>query len=201
MTPHWSLKGTYAEACTCDAPCPCTMLSDPTEGTCTALVGWQVTEGEFDGLSLAGLNVAMAVHTPGNMADGDWRAALYLDERASPEQQEALGKIFGGQAGGHPAELVGFVGEVAGVQVAPVTIETDGRGGRFRIGEVGAADWAPIEGQEGRAPTIHNHPLAIAPGFPAMVGRTREAAFRDLGIEFHTAGRNAMVSPFAYAGP
>jgi hypothetical protein len=67
----WNLSGTYAEACTCAAACPCIMLSDPTEGTCTAIVGWHIDKGRFGDVALDGLNVAVGVHTPGNMAAKD----------------------------------------------------------------------------------------------------------------------------------
>ena len=36
----WSIKGTYFESCNCEVACPCLFLSAPTEGYCTALVGW-----------------------------------------------------------------------------------------------------------------------------------------------------------------
>ena len=200
MTDQWKLDGTYMEACTCEVPCPCTMLSDPTEGTCTAVVAWHIGEGHFKGVSLDDLNVAVALHAPGNMADGDWQAAVYLDNRASPEQQDALSTIFGGQAGGHPAHLADFISEVRIVEAASLTFETDGQRGSLRIGEVGEARAEPVEGQGGEAPTITNHPLAVAPGYPAVVAKTSRARFGDQGIAFDVAGRSALLSPFTYAG-
>src|SRR5699024_7378976 len=115
MTDQWKLDGTYMEACTCEVACPCTMLNDPTEGTCTAVVAWHIDQGHYDGVSLDGLNVVVALHTPGNMADGDWNAAVYLDDQANPDQQDALGTIFAGQAGGHPAHLAELISDVRGM--------------------------------------------------------------------------------------
>ena len=86
----WSLKGTYMETCNCDAACPCVFLSDPTQGDCTVVLGWHIEAGKLGGVSLDGLNVAMAVLSPGNMAKVKWKAALYIDETASAEQQQAL---------------------------------------------------------------------------------------------------------------
>lgn len=200
MADQWKLEGQYMEACTCEAACPCTMLSDPTEGTCTAVVAWHVDEGRFNGTSLDDLNVALALHTPGNMTDGDWSVALYLDDRASPKQQEALGAIFGGEAGGHPAHLAEFVGEVRGVEVVPLRFETDGTHGNIRVGDVGSAEAEPIDGQGGGAPTIEGHPVAIAPGYPAVVATTTHAHFDDHGIAFDVSSRNALLSPFSYSG-
>lgn len=101
----WNVKGRYFEACNCEAACPCVFLSPPTEDDCTVLVGWHIDKGEFDGTGLDGLNVALAVHSPGHMAKVQWRAALSFDERASEAQSQALAAIFSGQAGGHPARL------------------------------------------------------------------------------------------------
>ncbi|WP_119068119.1 DUF1326 domain-containing protein [Rubrobacter indicoceani] len=142
MPEQWKLEGTYMEACTCEAACPCVMLNDPTEGYCTAVVGWHIDEGNYGGISLDDLNVVVALHSPGNMVDGDWKAALYLDDRASAEQQEALGNVFGGQAGGHPGELIG---EVVGVATVPLDFGTDEKRGRIGIGDLGGAEWEPIE--------------------------------------------------------
>lgn len=201
MTDQWKLEGQYMEVCTCEAVCPCTVLNDPTEGTCTGAVAWHIDQGSFNGTALNDLTVVVALHTPGNMADGDWKVALYLDDRGNPDQQKALGTIFGGEAGGHPAELAAFIGEVRAVEAVPLTFETDGKHGTLRIGEVGEADAEPIEGQGGAPPTLENHPLAVAPGYPAVVATTRRARFDDHGIAFDVSGRNALISPFSYAGP
>jgi len=204
MPDPWKLDGQYMEACTCEAACPCTMLSDPTEGTCTAIVAWHIDEGAYSGTALDGLNVALALHTPGNMAEGNWKVVLYLDARARPEQQEALGRIFGGEAGGHPAHLAELIDEVRAVEAVPLAFETDGKSGRIRIGEVGqigCADAAPVEGQGGAVPTIEGHPVAVAPGYPATVAKTSRAHFDAHGIEFDVSDRNALLSPFTYEGP
>ena len=62
--------------------------------------------------------MTLAVHSPKLMTDGNWTAALYLDDRANPAQTEALTTIFSGQAGGHPANVAPLIGTVAGVASA-----------------------------------------------------------------------------------
>jgi hypothetical protein len=59
MSENWTVSGTYFESCNCDVACPCIFLSDPTQGECTALVGWHIDDGSSDGLSLSDLNVAL----------------------------------------------------------------------------------------------------------------------------------------------
>lgn len=198
MATNWSLDGVYAEVCTCDAICPCITLSDPTLDTCTALIGWHVERGHHGDVALDGLNVAMGLHTPGNMAATDWSAVLYLDERADEPQREALTRIFSGQAGGHPAALAGHIATVAGVKAVPIHFESDGRSGRIQVGRVGEAVWQPIEGQNGGPVTVQGNPLAVAPGHAAVVGRASQARWNDEGLGFEVSGRQAMVSPFRY---
>ena len=92
----WSLKGTYFESCNCNVACPCLFLSPPTEGECTALVGWHIEKGDDESVDLSGLNVALAVHSPGHMATTQWNVAVYIDQRATEAQNASLMKIFGG---------------------------------------------------------------------------------------------------------
>ncbi len=73
---NWMVKGTYLEACNCEAICPCIVFSPPTEGSCTALVGWHIDEGRHQGTVLDGLNAALLVHSPGEMKDGNWPVIL-----------------------------------------------------------------------------------------------------------------------------
>lgn len=75
----------------------------PTDGHCDVALAFHIDEGNFNGVPLEGLNFVAANYTPGPMADGNWTSALYLDERANPQQREALEQILSGQMGG-PAE-------------------------------------------------------------------------------------------------
>lgn len=201
MATNWTVKGQYMEACTCDAICPCITLSDPTEGTCTGVVGWHIDEGRSGDVDLSGLNVAMALHSPGNMSAGNMTGELLIDERASEPQRDALTAIWGGQAGGHLAEIAQLFGEIVGVKSVPIEYESDGgRRGRLAIGELGEAAWEAIDTPGGNPVTVSNHPLAIAPGHEAVVGRASRARFDDLGIAFDVQGRQTMASPFDYSG-
>jgi hypothetical protein len=196
----WNVSGTYFESCNCEAACPCVFLGPPTTGECTALVGWHIDKGEHEGQQLDGLNVALAVHSPGHMAKTPWRVALYLDDQASEPQAEALGAIFSGAAGGHPAVLASHIGEVLGVATAPITFDGDDSSRAMRIGEVADAKIAAMAGQGGAQVTIENHPLAIAPGQRLVAGRSDHMRFTDHGYEWELSNTNGFFSPFAYEG-
>lgn len=196
----WKAAGSYFESCNCEAACPCVFLSPPTEGECTAIVGWHIEAGEYEGLSVDGLNVALAVHAPGHMAKTQWRVALYLDDRATEEQHGALAGIFSGAAGGHPAVLAAHIGEVLGVASAPITFDGDAKALAFRIGEVADVQMTAIAGQGGAQVSIANHPLAVSPGNDLVTARSDHFRYADHGYEWELSGRNGFFAPFAYEG-
>lgn len=196
----WNVSGTYFESCNCEAACPCVFLSPPTDGECTAVLGWHIDNGEFNGLSISGLNVALAVYVDGHMGAGGWRVALYADDQASEQQTEALGAIFSGAAGGHPAVLAGFIGEVMGVASAAISFDSDSSSLTCKVGEIADVQLAAIEGQGGSLVTVANHPLAVSPANPAVVARSEVFRYADHGFEWELSGRNGFFSPFQYEG-
>ncbi len=201
MAESWKLTGTYFESCNCETLCPCIFLSPPTEGECTALLGWHVGEGRFGEQGLDGLNVALAVHAPGNLSEVPWRVALYLDERASEAQCEALTLIYTGQAGGHFEVLASHIGEVLGIKSAAIDYRIDGKRQSLTIADIAETDFAAIEGQDGGEATFSGHPFAVAPGHTVVVARARRLSFHDHGLDWELTNKNAFYSDFGYEGP
>lgn len=196
----WQLKGTYFETCNCDVACPCVFLSAPTEGECRVLIAWHVDQGKDGDVDLSGLNVAMAIHSPGHMMTTKWRAALYLDERASQAQKDALMRIFAGQAGGHLEVLGSFVGDVLGVASAKIDYQAQGKKRSLAIPGIVSAEIEAIEGQGGGAVTISGHPLCVAPGAPAVVAKSKRLDYTDHHMTWAISDSNGFYSPFAYQG-
>lgn len=194
----WTLAGDYFEACNCETACPCVFLSSPTEGECTALVAWHIDKGKYGGTQLDGLNVALAVHSPGNMAKSKWKIAAYFDEKATPEQNDALHAIFSGKAGGHPAVLASFIGEIVGAKNVAMRYEKKGKHRSLTIPDIAEAAIDMIEGRGGKPVEIENHPLCISPGVPATVGRSEKLRYADFGMVWTLSGRNGFTSSFAY---
>jgi hypothetical protein len=194
------LKGTYFESCNCDVACPCVFLSRPTEGECRVLVAWHVDQGKDSEVDLSGLNVAMAIHSPGHMMETKWRAALYLDERASQAQKDALTRIFAGQAGGHLEVLGSFVGDVLGVASVGIDYQAQGKKRSLAIPGILSAEIEAIEGQGGGDVTISGHPLCVAPGEPAVVARSKRLDYTDHHMTWAISDSNGFYSPFAYQG-
>lgn len=198
MSEKWSLTGTYFETCNCDVACPCVFLSPPTTGECTVLVGWHVDKGNYGNVKLDGLNVALAVHSPGHMATTKWKAALYFDSKAAEAQKNALMQIFTGQAGGHPATLVSFVGQVLGAKSVGIEFHANGKHRSLKIADVVEAEIEAISGAGGADVTISGHPLAIAPGYAATVAKSKKLSYHDYGLQWDISEKNGFFSPFAY---
>src|SRR3954465_5683622 len=113
----WTLKGSYAETCSCALMCPCTLSRDhgATYDFCRATLAFHVREGEIDGTDVTGLNTVVIMDTPKVMTDGNCQLGMFIDEQASDEQADKLAKVFGGQLGGPMEGRVPLVGEVLGV--------------------------------------------------------------------------------------
>ncbi len=195
----WSVEGTYIEACNCEAACPCIFLSPPTEGECSVLVGWHIDKGRHGDAVLDGLNAALIAFAPGNMKDGQWKVALYLDSRGDDKQKAALQGIFSGADGGHIANLGPLIGQVLGARPAKISF-SDRANRQFRLEVDGAASTEneAIQGQGGGTTEITGQPLAISPGQPVTVSRSSHLTIDDFGIKCDVGGRNGFFAPFAY---
>lgn len=102
----WNFEADYLQACNCDYGCPCEFSAPPTMGFCEGMGAWRIERGDYDGVSLDGLGLAFAAKWPGSIHEGNGSVLLYVDEKASAEQREALIAIGAGQAGGLPFEIL-----------------------------------------------------------------------------------------------
>jgi hypothetical protein len=73
---------------------------------------FHVERGSYGSATLDGLSFAVLLHTPGPMIAGNWTVGLIVDDKATPEQREALTAIGSGQGGGPMAAVGPLVGTV-----------------------------------------------------------------------------------------
>jgi hypothetical protein len=129
----WQLTGEYFENCNCDVVCPCfassvaPLTSRPSRGACDVALIFHIDKGTYGDLALDGLNVAVIIHTPGPMADGNWTAAAYIDYRADDLQTTALGAIFTGAEGGPMAAFAPLIATQLGVKKVPIRYSYQGK--------------------------------------------------------------------------
>lgn len=196
--PAWRLQGRYFETCNCAVACLCVWLQPPSEGECKLLVAWHIDEGYLENIGLDGLNVALACYAPENMIKGGWSAALYIDERADASQAEALTRIFTGQVGGHPSVLLGFVGNVWGIQRVAINYLEEGDTRRLSIPDIAEAEIQSIQGLRGGDATIDNPPLCVVTSHPATVAKSIHYRYQDHGQDWSFSERNGYHSAFVY---
>lgn len=198
MNEQWKVAGSYFETCNCEAACPCVFTSPPTEGDCTVLIAWHIERGNFADVALDGLNAVLAAYSPGHMLQGNWKVALYLDERADPAQKDAMQKIFSGQAGGHLAALGPLISEVKGVKSVPIEYRAQGRARSMRIPGIAEAEIEGLTGQGGADVSLNNVPFTVVPAQPLVASKSKAARYDDYGLKLHASGKTGFYSPFSY---
>jgi hypothetical protein len=93
----WTIKGREFVHCNCAYGCPCQFNARPTQGNCHAVLAVDIEEGNHGDVRLDGLRIAAVVGWPGAIHEGNGEILPIVDERASPEQREALLRIMSGE--------------------------------------------------------------------------------------------------------
>ncbi|MGH6782036.1 MAG: DUF1326 domain-containing protein [Sphingomonadaceae bacterium] len=93
---RWTIKGREFVHCNCDYGCPCQFNARPTKGHCCAVAAIDIEEGKHGDTRLDGLRIAMIVSWPGAIHEGGGEVVPIVDERASPQQRDALLRIMSG---------------------------------------------------------------------------------------------------------
>jgi hypothetical protein len=190
----WRLRGTYLEACNCEAICPCRRIGGrrggrSTHGICEGALSWAIEEGHADGVDLAGLGVVLAVRYSDDEPGSPWTFFVYVDERGDDAQREALAAIFTGELGGTTVEHFPWVwkeSDLLGWRAAPIELE-HARRGRFSAGRsvtlrVGdpVAEQEPvtcvIPGHERDGEELHAELLSVSEG-PLSFELTERCAY------------------------
>ncbi|MEM1388203.1 MAG: DUF1326 domain-containing protein, partial [Pseudomonadota bacterium] len=172
----------------------------PTEEHCFAWMAVAIDEGHYEGESLTGLNVGLMVEIPGKMAEGDWRAAVYVDERASGKAYNGLLKIFSGQAGGTTGLFTKLVSTIIGAERAPVEIERDGTRRALKIGRKIQGEIEMVTGSDPNEPVmVKNTKYWMGPD--VIVARGTRSRVRDYGRVWDFDGKSGEICAIDWHGP
>jgi len=195
---NWRLEGEWMKNCTCAFGCPCDFNARPTNGECKALVGMRITKGHFNDTKLDGLSFFVTVHFPGPLHEGNGQLQPIIDERATPQQREAL---FGIMSGQNAAE--GTLFQICSLIVtkmhdpifAPITFESDqeARTARLRIPGVLDSEVEPIKNPVTGAP--HRIRVVMPEGFEHLEGEVASSNIRSSGaIKFETKDSHSTLA-------
>jgi hypothetical protein len=190
----YHLEGDLLEVCDCRVLCPCWIGEDPDNGTCDTILAYNMKHGTINGTDVAGLSLALMAHIPGNILKGNWRVAVFVDERATKQQEEALLGVWTGKFGGPVADLAKFVGEVVAVERAPITFTLNEGKGTLKVGSAADCVMVPYKGPGDLVTTLNNSVFSTIPGSPAYVSKatkyqrkTKSIGLNDVNLENHNA--------------
>jgi hypothetical protein len=190
----WNIKADYYEACNCDLGCPCNMSGFPTTGSCEGTVTFRVTEGEKDGVDLAGATVAAAVKWPGAIHEGNGTLLVFID--AAEEQRGPLVSILTAEDPGLPWEiLAATISEIHGPFFESIEITDVDGSPRISVDSKFDITWeafrSPVTGER------HEPHLVIEDGFiftDAVIGTTSAFTVDADGVSLSHPGRNSYLS-------
>jgi len=196
----YHLEGRLLEVCNCRVLCPCWIGEDPDYGTCDTIVAYHFDKGTINDIDVAGRTIAMIAHVPGNILQGNWRVAVYLDDKVTPQQEEAILGVYTGKLGGPVADLAKLVGEVVSVEKVPVTFTVQGGKGTIKLGDAGYAELEPYVSASGATTTLSDTVFSTVPGAPVFVGKSPRYKSKNakLGIDLDISGHNALQSTFRF---
>ena len=194
----WRLEGEWMKNCNCAFGCPCDFNARPTLGYCKGLLGMRITKGHFKQTRLDGLSFFVTVSFPGALHEGNGEMQPIIDERATPEQREALFAIMSGQnsAEGTLFNIFSLIISKAHDPVfAAINFSFDktSRTARIAIPGVLESDVEPIKNPITGAP--HRIQVVMPEGFEHIVGEIASSNVHSIGaIKFDTKASHSTLA-------
>ena len=161
QTPY-RIKGTFLETCNCDSGCNCNFGGFPDHGSCEALIGIQINEGNFGETDLSGMKIVLAIKWPKAIHEGDGAAAIFIDESASEDQVTGIATVLTGQAGGMPWEILATtLSSLDGPHLKSINMDVNGRNSGFSIDGICEVKFTPlinpVTGEENEVHIVFPH--------------------------------------------
>jgi hypothetical protein len=200
MAEKWTIAGEYFESCNCDLVCACLVQAPTPRDRCDAALAFHINQGSYGQTVLDGLNAVWVISFPGpgKMRNGNWTSAVYVDEKGTKEQQDALGNIFSGKAGGTPGAIfAGLVSKFLGVKAAPIAFTINGNERKLSIPNIMEIDIAAVTGSDGKEPlwaTNASHPVSTKLALAAST----TYRYSDHNLSWNTSGTNGHFAPFTW---
>jgi len=196
-----SVSGTYVEARTAEVFAGgCVMNSEAETMGRQALLAWRVDRGNVAGVSVDGLSVVAALSGTHNLGMREMggeaptlvKALMYVDERATPAQRDALVSMA-------RAAIGDLALRVVDVQAVPIAFDRTHHAASVQAGDAELQVEAHIHHDPSCGAMQWFHPLSR--GAKAEVGLTRNQTFtgQALGTRWQQIDkRSAFVGTFAF---
>lgn len=185
MTP-WEIHGRELANCNCAYGCPCQFNALPTHGTCEAAVVYEIDKGHYGEVSLDGLRMAGTYKWPGAVHEGKGEMQLIIDERATPEQRDAIEKIMTGADTKELATMWFIFTAMCTTRhptvFAPIetSIDVEGRRGKGKVGKVFEIEAEPIRNPVTGAE--HRARIDLPHGFEYAIAEVGSGSTRTKGV-------------------
>lgn len=98
MSDRWLFKSETYDNCNCAINCGCQFNLPSTHGYCQSAFIGNIVEGHFNDTPIADLKWAAVYKWPGEIAEGNGKRLIVIDERANSAQRSALETIVSGEA-------------------------------------------------------------------------------------------------------
>ncbi len=191
----WKITGQLEEACSCAAACPCWFGSKPTQMSCGGGQFLFIQKGSYGSVPLDGLAIGNMVESPegkGMMESfGTWKFSyIYIDEKAKPEQRDALREIA--------MQVLPVKASAKNeFRVVPIVRTINGKEHAISLGQYGNFSGHLIEGGLGGVAKIVNPPGADPLHKEYEQGETTKLAYNDAGANWDVhGGTNYMHGTF-----
>jgi hypothetical protein len=191
----WAFTADYVETCNCNYGCPCNFSGFPTNNRCEALVGYHIRQGHYGNVSLNGLDCVYAAAWPNPVHEGNGTATLFISDKASQQQRDALVDILSGRAGGEGPFAI-FGGTITAwhpPQFVPITFVFDGNDSRFAVPDVLEV---ALEGFTNPVSGVPNNlKIELESGFIWKVAHAAKTKIMKIfggGLNFDHSGQNAF---------
>jgi hypothetical protein len=132
------------------------------------------------------------------LAPGSWRQVVFIDDRATGEQRQAILDAYDGKLGGPLADLAALIGETVAVHDAPIKHEVSDGNGMLEIGDVVEATMHPFRGPDGTVTTLRDSLFSTVPGTPAYVAvaDSHKVNLPQYDMVWSFTGRNAIQADY-----
>ena len=195
-TAGYQLVGSLLEVCSCETLCPCWIGEDPDQGTCDSVIAYQISQGRIRGVQVDGLTLVNVCQIPGNVLEGNWRVIVFVDDRASDEQMEALLDAFTASWAARWPTWPGWWGRSSRSRRAPVEHSIVDGTGKLTVGDMVDCSMQPYRGPDGSITTLNNSIFSTVPGSPAYVSKSdhQKIDIPEHGYQWELEGKNAIQS-------
>lgn len=194
----YKLEGKVLEVCTCNVSCPCWVGGDPDGGECKGILAYHMENGTVNGTDVGGRTIVALAHIPGNILQGNWKVRLYIDDKASAAQRDALVNAFSGKLGGPLADIAQMVGKVTGVEQVPIQFSMTATDAAIKVGGAIEAGMEALKGATGGFTSLHDAVFSTIPGSPAYLGKATRYRVDAPEFKLDIKDHSAVYSSFRF---